>query len=269
MSTRQHEYEWISPDGTRLYGSGDTVSASGPIALFVHGFRSDHQGLKARHLADCARSCGWPWLGFDLRGHGRSEGRPEDLYISHLFADLRTVLADLAPRPVILIGSSLGGWLAVLAAQALPGQVKGLLLIAPAFNFIQQRFGTLPPETLNEWRRDGGMAFRDPYAEGEYRLDFGILQDAEDHNVFRTPLVLSCPVTVIHGRRDEAVPPAQTERFLECLTAPRQNAVWVEAGDHRLHDGLDALCQQFRQLWHQAFPAENPPPATGGSSNSA
>lgn len=268
MST-EREYEWVSADGTRLRGSGVKPSSPRPVAVFVHGFRSSHRGLKALHLAECAQKHGRAWLGFDLRGHGRSEGRPEELHISRLFADLRAVLADLAPRPVLLVGSSLGGWLSVLAAQALADQVKGLLLIAPAFNFIQQRFGALPPDTLQRWRQEGELAFRDPYAEREYRLDYGVLRDAEDHNVFNTPLILSCPVTVIHGRCDEAVPPAQSEDFLRRLRAPRQNLAWVEGGDHRLHAGLEVLCQQFSALWDQVFPPKSDAPARKPSSSSA
>jgi pimeloyl-ACP methyl ester carboxylesterase len=127
--------------------------------VFLHGFRSDCDGSKAIALAQHAEHRGYSWVRFDLSGHGRSDGDFTTFTITDAVRDVLAVLEALAPRPVVLVGSSLGGWLSVLAAQHAPQQVRAMLLIAPAFNFVQNFLAALPAEELRRWARQGIRRF--------------------------------------------------------------------------------------------------------------
>ncbi|MHB1950942.1 MAG: alpha/beta hydrolase [Acidiferrobacteraceae bacterium] len=244
-------------DGVVLRGCVNDPPQEGPIAVFLHGFRSDIRGHKASCLADHAAQRGRPWLAFDLRGHGNSDGDAAAPLVSSLLADLDVVLARLAPRPVMLIGSSLGGWLAVRAAERHRAQVQALLLIAPAFNFIRQHFGTLPRAEQEQWEQSGIGRFDDPYSGDSYLLRHSVLVDSDQHDVFADRSGFSCPIVILHGDRDEQVPLAQSRRFIDEL-APQGELVVIPGGDHRLSSGVPELLKAFDRLWHQAFPPRIP-----------
>lgn len=243
-------FQFQCPDGALLRGVLSDPHGGGPIGVFLHGFRSDVRGRKAQAVWDHARARGYPWLSLDLRGHGLSDGRIADLRISVLRQDVEAVLAGFRPRPVLLVGSSLGGWLAGLVAQSCPTQVGGLVLIAPAFNFIQQSFAGLPPTELKRWEQEGTRRFADPYSEESYTLDYALLADAHAQ-ALRPPLTLACPVGVVHGTRDEVVPPSQSARFIEGLSAPVKDLVWVPDGDHRLHSGVGPVLELIDRYWQR------------------
>jgi len=133
-----------------------------PVGVFLHGFRSDSRGEKAESLLRHAKSRRYSWVRFDFSGHGRSDGVLSEFSITDALRDVSAVLEMFAPRPAILVGSSLGGWLAELAAQRTPDRVKAMLLIAPAFNFMQNFLAGLDTGKLNRWRRDGIQDFTDP-----------------------------------------------------------------------------------------------------------
>lgn len=246
-------YALTLDDGVVLRGRLHDAGEKGPIGLFLHGFRSNIEGRKASSLAAHAALCGRPWLAFDLRGHGSSGGdHPAALKLSTLLTDLDAALARLKPRPVMLVGSSLGGWLAVRVAQRHPEQVRALLLVAPAFNFIQQYFGTLPEAEQQHWARTGTHRFDDPYSGESYVLDHTVLTDAYRHDVFAERGTLLCPMIVVHGDRDEQVPLAQSRRFVDQV-APHAELIVVTGGDHRLALGIPQLLQAFDRLWGAAF----------------
>lgn len=251
-SAGSHVFSLNRDDGVVLRGRIDDPHGQGPIGIFLHGFRSHSNGRKGCALADHAHHHGRAWLAFDLRGHGRSDGSPASLRVSALCADLDAVLARLAPRPVLLAGSSLGGWLAVLAAGRHPDQVRALLLVAPAFNFIQKYFGALPPDELDRWRRRGTRRFNDQYSGDSYLLDYEMVEDAARHDVFGGRISLSCPVVVVHGDHDEVVPLAQSRRFVDEI-APAGELVAVAGGDHRLATGVPQLLAATDRLWSAAF----------------
>ena len=141
-------------DGAALAWRG--VPGAGPPLVWLGGFHSDMTGTKARALADWAAARGRGCLRFDYFGHGESEGDFANGTISRWRADALAMIDGLTEGPVVLVGSSMGGWLACLAALARPERVAGLVLIAPAADFTDRLLGpSLPPEAHAALATDG------------------------------------------------------------------------------------------------------------------
>jgi abhydrolase domain-containing protein 10 len=245
--------EIASPAGYRLRGY--LRDGEGAVGVFVHGFRSHCGGDKALGLAGHAADRGYPWLRFDLGGHGASGGEFDAFRLSALLADLEAVLDFLGGRPVVLAGSSMGGWLATLAALRRPRQVAGLLLIAPAFNFIRNRFGTLLAPFLARWQEEGTMTFDDPYGGEPFRLDHDIIADAEGLDVLEPAPRLSCPVRILHGEHDEVVPVSVSREFVARARAPSLTLTVIPGGDHRLNTAIPLMATAVDELWRQTDPS--------------
>ncbi len=225
-------------------------TGTGPVGIFVHGFRSDCRGDKATALAQHAAARGYSWVRFDLAGHGESGGRFANESLSTWLANLRALASRFAPRPLVLVGSSLGAWLAVLLAREWQ-TVGGLVLVAPAFNFLQRGYASLPPAQRQRWQAEGRMALPDPYGPpgATYELPYGLIEDAARHDVLSAPVALACPVTVLHGSDDELVPVAIGETFFRQLSAPHKELVVVPAGDHRLTGALPEIVSAVDRVW--------------------
>ncbi len=223
----------------------------GPVGLFLHGFRSDSGGQKSLDLAAHAEARGRAWIRFDLAGHGASGGRFSDQTLSDWLGDARAVAALAGPRPLLIVGSSLGAWLAVLMAQAAAFPIAGLVLLAPAFNFLQRYYATLPPALQDRWRTEGRLSLPDPYgpADAVYSLDYRLIEDAARHDVLGGPVRLACPIVMIHGDRDEAVPLSVSHDFLAHAQAPAKRLLVVPGGDHRLTAALPAIREAVDGLW--------------------
>lgn len=216
------------------------LAAPGPVGLFVHGFRSHANGDKARALAAHAERRRYAWARFDLSGHGESDGDFCAFRISALRDDVLAVMNHLG-RPVVLVGSSMGAWLAILATLHQPSQVRGLVLIAPGLDFLAAIYSALSAEEQALWAQRGCHRLTSPWEPCPYALPFAALADARDMHVLERPLELPCPVHIVHGRRDEVVPLSVSERFLNLTTAPSKTFDIVDDGDHRLHSGLPAI----------------------------
>jgi pimeloyl-ACP methyl ester carboxylesterase len=231
--------------GVNLHGC--LAERGGAFGIFVHGFRSDASGTKSLTFANHALRRGYSWLRADLRGHGRSEGGFEDFRLSALLGDLLAFLDRFPVRPTALIGSSMGGWLATLAAERRP-QVRALILLAPAFNFIQDQLGRLPEAELAAWKRNGRRRFSDD-AGADYELDYAVLEDAQPFDCLHRAVSLSCPVHILHGARDDVVPVSVSQAFARACRAPKFTLMEIPDGDHRLHAALPLACAALDALW--------------------
>lgn len=241
------------PDVSLAGFASDT--GSGPVGLFLHGFRSDAHGQKALALAAHARARGYSWVRFDLAAHGLSSGVFEDQSLSGWLADALGVAQKYAPRPLILVGSSLGAWLAVLMARQGAQNVAGLILVAPAFNFLQRRYDELPQAVQDLWRTQGYLLVPDPYAAGtgQYKIRYEVVADARRHDVLTGPLTLPCPLVIIHGAADELVPVSVSEEFLAQVTAPERELRVIPGGDHRLTKAIPEILAAVDRLWARAL----------------
>ena len=210
-----------------------------PGILFLGGFRSDMAGTKARFLDEYCRRRGRAFVRFDYFGHGQSSGEFERGTIGQWREDALAVLDELTHGPQILVGSSLGGWIMLLAALARRERVRALLGIAPAADFTEALWDRLSAAQRRACTRDGVLTLPSEYDPAGYRYSRALFEDGRRHLLLRAPIALACPVRLLHGMRDEAVP---WQRSLALAERPESRDVvvsLVKEGDHRLSSDAD------------------------------
>ena len=221
-----------TPQGQRI--AYDRIGGREPGVVFLHGLRSDRTGTKALALADWARRTGRAFVRFDCSGHGRSSGRFEEGAIGDWFADALAVLNLLTGGPQVLVGSSMGGWLALLLARAVPGRVRGLVGIAAAPDFTEDSMWAQATEAQRTaLLRDGFIQGPGDYGDEPYVITRRLIEEGRAHLVLRSPLSLPFPVRLLHGTADTDVPPAVALRLLDHATSPDIRLTLVKDADHR------------------------------------
>jgi pimeloyl-ACP methyl ester carboxylesterase len=191
-------------------------------------------GTKALFLEARARDRGRAFLRFDYGGHGQSTGDFVRLGIADWRDDALAVLDALTEGPQVLVGSSMGGWIALLAARARPARVAGLVLIAPAPDFTEDLI--LPGLTAADRAaldRDGFVARPSQYSDDPYLYTRALMEQGRANLVLRAPLPLPFPVRLLHGTADADVPPAVALRLLDHATGPDIRLTLVKDADHR------------------------------------
>ena len=206
-----------------------------PGIMFLGGFRSDMTGIKAQHLSEHARRDDRSYVRFDYQGHGADATRFEAGTIGLWCSDTLAVLDELTEGLQILVGSSMGGWLALLAALARPDRVAGLVLIAPAADFTE---ALLWPR-LDESRRrtlveTGRLAIPSGYDPAGYVITRDLVEEGRRHLLLGGPIPIHCPVRLIHGMEDADVPWQHALRLTEALAGGDVALTLVKDGDHRL-----------------------------------
>ena len=233
-----------TPQGRRL-AYHLTLGQGVPIA-FLGGFRSDMTGTKALYLQDWAQARGRPFLRFDYSGHGDSKGRFEDGAIGDWLADARAALA-LLPAPVVLVGSSMGGWLSLLIAREAPAQVAALVTIAAAPDFTEWHFrADLDPVAL---ARDGQVALPSDYGP-PLVVTRRLIEEAANHLILPHPLALPMPVRFLQGTADADVPVDLALRLMDHAQGPDIRLTLVKGADHRFSapENLTLLAQTLDML---------------------
>lgn len=212
-------------------------AGAGPEVVFCGGFRSDMGGTKALALdAHCA-AAGYAFTRFDYRGHGDSSGEFIDGRIGLWLADTLAVIDRVAEGAVVLVGSSMGAWIALLAARARPQRVRGLVLIAPAVDFTEALIWRRLPDAAKETLlRDGVWLRESDYTDEPDRISLGLIEEGREHLLFDGPIPFDGPVRILHGMADETVPWEFATRTAEALTSTDVTVALVKDGDHRLSD---------------------------------
>jgi pimeloyl-ACP methyl ester carboxylesterase len=210
-----------------------------PGLVFLGGFRSDMTGTKAAFLEALARRRGQAFLRFDHFGHGQSSGRFEDGTISRWADDAIRVLDALTEGPQILIGSSMGGWLMLLAARARPARLHALIGIAPAPDFTSE---LMWPRFSDQQRaallRDGIIHLPSEYGDPA-PITRGLIEDGNRNALLDAPIEVTCPVRLLHGMADPDVPYRHSFRLVEQLTGGDVHLTLIKDGDHRLSRDQD------------------------------
>jgi pimeloyl-ACP methyl ester carboxylesterase len=229
----------LESDGARL--AWRRVEGEGPTLIWLGGFASEMTGTKAETLAAWARARGRDFLRFDYFGHGASDGDFVDGTITRWRADALAVLDRLTAGPVVLVGSSMGGWLACLAALARPERVAGLLLIAPAADFTER---LMKPQLTAEARaalaRDG--VWRRPPSEYDpagYAITRTLLEDGARWSILPGPLDIEGPVRVLQGGADPDVPWRHALELAQAIRSEDLVFTLIRDGDHRLSRSAD------------------------------
>jgi pimeloyl-ACP methyl ester carboxylesterase len=189
----------------------------GPGFLWLGGFRSDMNGTKAEALAGWAARHGRAFLRFDYYGHGQSSGRFEDGGITRWRDDALAVLDDVSDGPQVLIGSSMGGWIATLVAHARPERIAALVLIAPAPDLTEDlMWARMPAEVRQQIVETGSWLYRPQEGEA-YLISRQLIESGRANLVLNRPLKFSGPVRILHGTADVSVPWQHGARLLEVL----------------------------------------------------
>jgi pimeloyl-ACP methyl ester carboxylesterase len=220
-------------DGVRLACARQPGAA--PTFVWLPGFRSDMAGSKARALAQWADARGRALLRFDYSGHGRSEGAFQDGTISRWLADTLAVLDTQSEGPLVLAGSSMGAWLALLAARARPARTAGLLLIAPAADFtealIWERLSTAEQRRLAE---TGRLERPSAYDAEPDVITRALIEDGRAHLVLGAPIAFAGSVRIVQGKADPDVPWRHARRLADNFASGAAAIDFIDGGDHRL-----------------------------------
>ena len=225
------------PDGPSL--AYRRVAGEGPGVVFLGGFMSDMTGEKASALDGFCWRQGRAFLRFDYRGHGASGGRLEEAVLSDWLADALAVLDRLTEGPQVLVGSSMGGWLMLLAAMARPERVHALIGIAPAPDFVRRMEAALSADQRRDLDEQGFFLRPSEYGDGPYTITKALIEDGKRNCLLDGPIPISHPVRILHGMCDDAVPWRESLTLADRLDSDDVRTVFVKDGDHRLSRPAD------------------------------
>ncbi len=230
--------DWFTtPAGRRLAYHQTKATGAGiglPGVVFLGGYKSDMTGTKAVHLQAWAEATGRAFLRFDYSGHGQSSGRFEDGGIGDWFADASAIIDGLTTGPQVLVGSSMGGWISLLVARAMPGKVAGLVGVAAAPDFTEDlMWGSYSEAQKALLQSQGWLAEPSEYSDEPYIITKAFLHDGAHYLVLRSPLNLPFPVRLLQGTADVDVPPSVALRLMEHADSPDLRLTLVKGADHR------------------------------------
>jgi len=222
-----------SPQGRRLAYAA--TPGNGPTVVFLSGYKSDMEGTKAVHLEAWARARGRAFLRFDYSGHGLSGGRFEDGCIGDWAEDAQAVLEAMTDGPLILVGSSMGGWIASLMTRRVE-RVVGLVGIAAAPDFTEDGFWASFDDTQRATLlADGQVSVPSDYGD-PYVVTRRLIEDGRTHLVLRAPLPMPFPVRLLQGSEDTAVSTETLLRLFHHIDSPDLRMTLVKGVDHRFSD---------------------------------
>jgi pimeloyl-ACP methyl ester carboxylesterase len=232
-------------------------AGTAPGIFWLGGFKSDMRGTKAEALASHAARTGRSCVRFDYSGHGESGGRFEDGTISRWLEEALSVFDTHAIGPQIVVGSSMGGWIALLLARALAkkpvtsARLAGLVLIAPAPDFTEDlMWAEFSPEIRREIEEKGSWLRPSAYGEEAYPITRTLIEDGRKNLLLRKPIEVGCPVRILQGVKDPDVPYAHAMKLVSCLAQDDVVLTLVKDGDHRLSrpEDIERLLQTVDEL---------------------
>lgn len=228
------------------------TDGSGPGVVFLGGFRSDMTGTKAQYLEDWARAQGRAFLRFDYSGHGQSSGRFEEGCIGDWAADAMAAVAALTKGPQVLVGSSMGGWIALLLARKMPERLAGLVTIAAAPDFTEDSiWAGFDAEQQVALEGEGQIALPSEYGD-PLIITKRLIKDGREHLVLRDPLALPFPVRMLQGTADADVDMSVALRLLDHARGEDIRLSLVKGADHRFSDPacLEMIAAAVQDISH-------------------
>ncbi|MCL3880863.1 alpha/beta hydrolase [Marivita sp. GX14005] len=235
------------PGGRRL--AYVKTEGQGPCVVFLSGFKSDMEGTKAIHLEAWAKRQGRAFLRFDYSGHGASGGAFEEGCIGDWAADAEAVIAAATSGPVILVGSSMGGWIASLLSKRLD-RIAGFVGIAAAPDFTEDGFWAhFSDAQRGRIMNEGQLALPSDYDE-PYIITRRLIEDGRDRLVLRSPLPMPFPVRLLQGTEDGSVTRETALRLLDHIDGSDVRLTFVKGADHRFSDDacLDLIEASIRDI---------------------
>ncbi|MBP7240515.1 alpha/beta hydrolase [Amaricoccus sp.] len=230
------------PDGRRIAHARS--EGAEPGVVFLGGFRSDMTGTKALFLEAWARERGRAFLRFDYTGHGTSSGDFEQGSIGGWARDAADAVSRLTRGPQVLVGSSMGGWIALLIALRLPARVAAIVGVAAAPDFTEDSmWAGFDAGQRDRLMREGRVETPSEYSDDPYVITRHLIEDGRDHLVLRAPLALPFPLRLLHGTADLDVPVPVALRLLAHAEGPDVRLTLVRDADHRFSapENLDLI----------------------------
>ncbi|MBC6406762.1 MAG: alpha/beta hydrolase [Rhodobacteraceae bacterium] len=224
----------LTPQGRRL--AYHRLEGAAPTLVFLGGLRSDMEGTKALHLETWCQTRGQGFLRFDYSGHGQSSGTFSEGCIGDWFEDTLAAVDRLIEGSMVVVGSSMGGWLALLLAQARPKQVAGVITIAAAPDFTEDAYwAQFSPAQKEALARVGHVEIPSEYGS-PYSITRRLIEEGRRWLVLRRPLPLKVPTYFLQGSADTAVPLAMAHRLFDHAQGEDMRLIVVKGKDHRFSD---------------------------------
>tara|TARA_Y100000590_G_scaffold451609_1_gene593287 strand:- start:271 stop:996 length:726 start_codon:yes stop_codon:yes gene_type:complete len=219
------------------------TSGKYPTIIFIHGLNSDMNGKKAITIEKYAKKNKISFVRFDCRGHGKSYGKFENFNISDWKQDLLYVIDNLTKGPVILVGSSIGGWLMMLAAKVRPSRIKGMIGLAAAPDCDLDLFNSLTVKNKKEIKKYGITKYSS-YGFN-YILKKNFFTESKKNRILDKSLKFTKPLILIHGLKDEVVSKNVPEKILKKIKGNRIKIIYLKNSDHRLSKNEDLNTIKF------------------------
>jgi pimeloyl-ACP methyl ester carboxylesterase len=259
---------YTRPNGARLAYRLENEGAPGSGVFWLGGFKSDMAGTKAEAVAALARKKGRQCLRFDYSGHGASDGVFSELALTDWLGDAVSIFLQFAHGAQLIVGSSMGGYIALLLARRLRqkyshalARLKGMVLIAPAADMTQALFWEnfsehvrQQIETRGEWEMPS------PYGEG-YVVTRRLIEDGRQHLILGQDMPVDFPVRILHGGDDPDVPWQHGLKVYEMIKGEDVSFTLIKGGDHRLSTprDLELITETIEKLIYRAdLRANNP-----------
>ena len=222
-----------------------------PGIVFLGGFMSDMGGTKAVALQNFCETQDYSFLRFDYFGHGESSQTFTEGTISAWTDNAITALDRLTKGPQILVGSSMGGWVMLLAALKRPERVAGLIGIAAAPDFTKDLMWDIFPEDIRKTLKTEGIYdMSSEYSDCPYPITYELIKDGNDNLLLDKDIPIECPVTLIHGMKDDDVPYDLSMRLATRLATPHVQLNLIKDGDHRMssEENILLLCRRIEEM---------------------
>lgn len=248
------------PDGERL--AWRTVEGAAPATVWLGGFKSDMTGTKAQALADWATHSGRGFLRFDYFGHGESSGDFAQGTVSRWREDALAVIDELTREELVLVGSSMGAWIACLTAMARPERIKALVLVAPAADFTEKLMEPHIPPEGRAALAEGGVWLRPSQYGDPYPITRTLLEDGARWSILGGEAIpIEIPVRILQGGEDPDVPWTHAQELAHALKSRDVVFGLIKDGDHRLSRPQDlarliAAVEELVQLDDDLFGAD-------------
>ncbi|MEM9706370.1 MAG: alpha/beta hydrolase [Pseudomonadota bacterium] len=211
------------------------VEGKGPTIVWFSGYRSDMLGSKAIAVDAWACDRGRSYVRFDYSGHGESDGVFEEGSISSWTDDARRAIDELTDGPLILLGSSMGAWIAALIALGAPDRVAACVFLAPAPDFASKlMLPSFSAEMREALKRDGRVGIPNQYGDEPTPVTATFLEDGAKNCVMDGAINITAPMRIIQGTEDPDVPYTHAIEFLKLLKSDDATLTLVKGGDHRL-----------------------------------
>jgi pimeloyl-ACP methyl ester carboxylesterase len=224
------------------YNQYKSNKKNSPYVIFLHGFMSNMDGVKAKYIENYCKNLNFNFLRFDNFGHGQSSGTFIDETIGSWLGGLQLVLEQLTDTPAILVGSSMGGWLSLLAALKFPSKIQSLICLAPAPDFTEESiWQKLPPFMQDEMQQKGWLNITNAdYKSHTYIISHRLIAEARNHLLLTGDNInITCPIHLIHGSMDRDVAPSVSSRLFDKLASKNIVIKLIKDADHRLSRPCD------------------------------